>query len=56
MDGAQDLNETTLARCRTTGRRIFWAKQEAKAEYESYLVLYPISPRADEVKKRVATL
>src|SRR6185369_10359069 len=29
MDGAQDLGEAALARCRTTGRRIFYAKQEA---------------------------
>ena len=29
MDGAQDLNEALLSRCRTTGRRIFYAKQEA---------------------------
>ncbi len=31
MNGADSLDEATRVRCRTAGRRIFWAKQEAVA-------------------------
>ncbi len=41
MDGADSLDESTRARCRTAGRRIFWDKQQAVTALEQELDGHP---------------